>query len=137
MGETLNSGRPPSDHPRVLVVDDSTTVRHLSRMAVERLLALQVDEAVDGLDALEKVRKNTYALVVTDIMMPRMDGLGLIRAIRETLKSDVPILVVTTRGNETDQEKALSVGADAYLAKPFTAASLAAAAIPLLNRTRE
>lgn len=100
---------------RVLVADDSATMRHLLRLIVAKYLPCPVEEAADGLEALERVRSGGFDLVITDINMPRPDGLGLIDGIRRQLGSDVSIIVVTTKGGETDRAPGLALGADAYL----------------------
>ena len=104
---------------RILVVDDSVTMRQLIKMMLLKHVACQITEAQDGLDALAKLKEGPFDLVVTDVNMPRMDGLGFIRAAREQLKSTVPIVIVTTKGGEADRDKGLQLGANAYLTKPI------------------
>lgn len=109
---------------RILVVDDSATVRQLIRMVLQKDPTLRLDEAKDGAEALEKVGAGSYDLVLTDVNMPRLDGLGLIGAIRTQLRSTVPIVVVTTRGAEADRDRGLALGADSYLTKPIDGTAL-------------
>ena len=71
------------------------------------------------LDALAKLKDGIFDLVVTDVNMPRMDGLGLVRSVREVLKLTVPIIIVTTKGAEADRDMGLKLGANAYLTKPI------------------
>ncbi len=104
---------------KILVVDDSGTMRQLMKMVLLKHLPCQITEAQDGLDALEKLKADTFDLIVTDVNMPRMDGLGLVRAVREALKSVVPIIIVTTKGGEADRDLGLKLGANAYLTKPI------------------
>ena len=111
----------------ILVVDDSSTMRQLMRMVLAKHLACRITEAADGLAALEALRGKAFDLVVTDVNMPRLDGLGLITAIRRELGSAVPIIVVTTKGGEADRERGLELGANTYLTKPINGAAVAAA----------
>jgi two-component system chemotaxis response regulator CheY len=104
---------------RILVVDDSVTMRQLIKMVLLKHLPCQIVEAQDGLDALAKLKDGAFDLVVTDVNMPRMDGLGLVRSVREVLKSTVPIIIVTTKGAEADRDMGLKLGANAYLTKPI------------------
>jgi len=104
---------------RILVVDDSVTMRQLMKMVLLKHLPCQITEAQDGLDALAKLKDGAFDLVVTDVNMPRMDGLGFVKAAREELKSTVPIIIVTTKGAEADRDKGLQLGANAYLTKPI------------------
>jgi two-component system sensor histidine kinase and response regulator WspE len=111
--------RPPGSgrRKRVLVVDDSITVRE-----VERQLLLQkgydVAVAVDGMDGWNKVRADRYDLLVSDIDMPRMNGLQLVQAVRgDERLQDLPIIIVSYKEREEDRIKGLEVGANAYLTK--------------------
>jgi len=104
---------------QILVVDDSVTMRQLMKMMLMKHVACQITEAQDGLDALAKLKDGSFDLVVTDVNMPRMDGLGLVRSAREVLKLTVPIVIVTTKGGEEDRDKGMQLGANAYLTKPI------------------
>jgi CheY-like chemotaxis protein len=111
----------------VLVVDDSATFRQLLCMSLGRLFVLrqaEVTEAVDGLDALAKLAERDYDLVLTDIRMPNMDGLELVRKLRTELKKDVPIIIISTKGAEEDIEVGMKLGANAYLSKPISSLRL-------------
>jgi CheY-like chemotaxis protein len=110
---------------KILVVDDSATMRMLITMSIKKLLAgINVTQAVNGVDAIEKLKNQDYHLVITDMNMPEMDGAQLIREIRGTLKKDMPIIIVTTQGNEGDRDMGLSLGANGYLTKPVDMNSL-------------
>lgn len=111
----------------ILVVDDSSTMRQLMRMVLTKHLPCRVTEAPDGAAALDLLRGRAFDLVVTDVNMPRLDGLGLITAIRAELSSGVPIIVVTTKGGEADRERGLELGANTYLTKPINGSAVAAA----------
>lgn len=105
---------------RILVVDDSRTMRRILVQQLGQAGFPDVDEAEDGLDGLAKLEAGLYDLVLTDLNMPRLDGLGFIREVRkrEDLK-DLPVLLVTTRGSEDDVLAAVKEGANNYLTKPL------------------
>jgi two-component system chemotaxis sensor kinase CheA len=104
--------------PMVLVVEDSFTVRELQRGILEAA-GYRVVTARDGRDALEVLgRDDEIALVITDIEMPEMDGFALTQAIRaDTVRSSLPIVVVTSLGSEEDRRRGIDAGADAYMVK--------------------
>lgn len=111
--------------PRILVVDDSRVVR----ISVSRVLdqGFHVLQANDGKVGLERARKVKPDLVVTDIIMPNLDGYGLICALRgddETEISEVPIIVMTSAEDDEVRERAYACGASAFILKPFDAAKL-------------
>jgi two-component system chemotaxis sensor kinase CheA len=102
---------------RVLIVDDSVVTRQLERRILEGL-GFEVELAVDGLDALRLLDRTVPDLVLTDVEMPRLDGLGLVRRLRREQKTkDVPILIVSTRGSDEDKQAGLEAGADGYIVK--------------------
>ncbi len=105
------------ERKRVLVVDDSITVREVERKMLEAY-GYEVDVAVDGMDGWNAVRSGEYRLVITDIDMPRMDGIELVRLIKqdETLKG-LPVMVVSYKDREEDKLLGLEAGADYYLTK--------------------
>ncbi len=104
---------------KILIADDSQTMRIYIKLFIKKLSGVGVAEASDGVDAIEKIRSEQFDLIITDINMPRMDGLQLIRSIRG-MGLDVPIIILTTRGEENDVEKGLSLGANDYVVKPIT-----------------
>ncbi len=105
-----------------LVVEDSPMMRQLLVFAVQRLEQVQVTEAADGVEGLRKLASRRYDLIITDINMPIMDGLKLVRRIRmDAVHRDVPIIIITTEGSHEDRERALALGANAYLTKPVQA----------------
>ena len=110
---------------RILIVEDSPTMRQLLVFALRRLKNVEIVEAQDGMDGLRKVSSDHFDIALIDINMPVMDGLKLIRLMRseETLK-DIPIVVITTEGASEDRERALSLGANEYLTKPIQANSV-------------
>ena len=107
---------------RILIVEDSPTMRQLLVFALKRIKGAELVEARDGMDGLRKVTSDHFDLALVDINMPVMDGLKLISLIRgeESLKQ-MPIVVITTEGANEDRERALSLGADEYLTKPIQA----------------
>jgi two-component system chemotaxis response regulator CheY len=107
---------------RILIVEDSPTMRQLLAFALKRLKYADVVEAQDGMDGLRKVTSDHFDLALVDINMPVMDGLKLISLIRgeETLQQ-MPIVVITTEGAEEDRQRALALGANEYLTKPIQA----------------
>jgi two-component system, chemotaxis family, sensor histidine kinase and response regulator WspE len=102
---------------RILVVDDSITVRELERQLLESR-GYAVDVAVDGVDGWNAVRQGDYHLVISDVDMPRMDGITLVRSIKQDsrLKS-IPVVIVSYKDREEDRMRGLDAGADGYLTK--------------------
>jgi two-component system sensor histidine kinase and response regulator WspE len=102
---------------RVLVVDDSITVRELERQLLQAR-GFAVDVAVDGMDGWNAIRSAPYDLVVTDVDMPRMDGIGLVGLVRaDPARRDVPIVIVSYKDREEDRLRGLDAGANRYLTK--------------------
>lgn len=105
-----------------LVVEDSPMMRQLVVFALGRQKNLHVTEADDGVDGLRKLASSTFDIILTDINMPIMDGLKLIQRVRtDPRHKDTPIVVITTEGGKPDRERALSLGANAYITKPIQA----------------
>jgi DNA-binding response OmpR family regulator len=128
--------RPPSP-VRILVADDSSTVRHLIRVMLSRYYLCDITEAVDGADAYRKLSGDSYDLLVTDVNMPRMTGLALVKKLRQESHSSIPIIIVTTKGAARDQQKGLDMGADAYITKPINGNTLASTVGTLLYGYRK
>ena len=105
-----------------LVVEDSPTMRQLIVYALSRVRGLQVIEADSGVEALKKLASNHFDIILTDINMPIMDGLKLVKRVRsdEQLKG-IPIIIITTEGANEDRQRALALGANAYITKPIQA----------------
>lgn len=113
------------DKKRLLVVDDSPTMRNLLTFHLKRIPNINILEAENGVDALAKLQESAFDLIVTDINMPVMDGLKLISAVRSEGKTkDIPIIIITTKGQEEDRKRGLELGADAYIAKPINSINL-------------
>ena len=118
---------------RVLVVDDSSTMRQLVKMMVTKYTACDVSEAQDGQEAYEKMGSEPFDLVITDINMPRMHGLALVQKVRQEAKLETPIIMLTTKGGEKDRDLGLELGANAYLTKPLNGPKLAEAIRTILG----
>ncbi len=102
---------------RILVVDDSITVRELERQLLESR-GYQVDVAVDGVDGWNAVRVGDYHLVISDVDMPRMDGISLVRSIKQDARlRAIPVVIVSYKDREEDRMRGLDAGADGYLTK--------------------
>ncbi len=119
-----------------LVVEDSPTMRQLIVFALRRIRGLEVLEADDGVDALRKLAASKLDIILTDINMPIMDGLKLVKRVRsdEALKA-IPIIIITTEGAEEDRQRALALGANAYITKPIQAPQVIAKVKELLKIT--
>ncbi|MBD2182598.1 response regulator [Aerosakkonema funiforme] len=108
----------------VLLVDDSPTVRSMVSDLL-RSKGLQVVEACDGIEAIEKIQAKCPDLVITDIVMPRMNGYELCRWVKTNLKErNIPVLMCTSKSEQFDHYWGLKQGADAYITKPFQPADL-------------
>jgi len=107
---------------KILVVEDSPTMRQLISFALRRLKNIRIIEAIDGVDGLKKLSSDTFSLVITDINMPVMDGLKLVSLIRkDDVHGKIPIIIITTEGGQEDKERAMALGANAYITKPVSA----------------
>ncbi len=112
---------------RVLFADDSLSVRKVAERTLQSL-GVEVTLAIDGADALAKLRSGEFDILFTDLEMPRMHGYDLIRELRFTSQhATLPIVVVSSRSGPKHQDQARSLGASEYLSKPFSAASIEAA----------
>lgn len=117
----------------ILVVDDEPKIVQLARDYLEKS-GFKVLTSGDGQQALAITRQERPDLIVLDLMLPGMDGLDICRAIRR--ESDVPIIMLTARAEETDQLIGLELGADDYITKPFSPRALVARVRALLRRTQ-
>ncbi|WP_329569527.1 two-component system response regulator CseB [Kitasatospora sp. NBC_01266] len=118
--------------PRILLVEDDEVIREATRMALERY-GFPVDTAADGLEGLERFRAQRPDLLLLDVMLPLLDGVGLCRRIRE--ESQLPILMMSARTEPIDVVSGLEAGADDYIVKPFEIAVLVARIRTVLRRT--
>jgi two-component system chemotaxis response regulator CheY len=123
------------ERQRILIVEDSPTMRQLLVFALRRLACVDIVEAQDGMDGLRKLASDRFDLALIDINMPVMDGLKLIGLMRsEDSLREVPVVVITTEGAEQDRERALRLGANEYLTKPIQANRVLAVVRDLLAR---
>jgi DNA-binding response OmpR family regulator len=117
----------------ILVVDDEANIVELARLYLEKE-GFRVDEARDGARALELVARRPPALMVLDLMLPKVDGWEVCRRVRA--RSDLPILMLTARDDDVDKIVGLELGADDYLTKPFNPRELVARVKAILRRAK-
>jgi len=117
---------------KILLVDDSRTIRNIQKNTLTTLGHDDVLEAADGLEALAALGKTRPDLMLVDWNMPNMDGITLIRKVRETDKA-LPIIMVTTEAEKTRILEAVKAGVNNYVVKPFTAETLS----EKINQTME
>jgi len=117
------SGRAPAI--KVLVIDDSSLIRMYYRAALEQA-GFAVEQAINGMEAMEKVLGEPFDLVIVDVNMPMMDGLSFLRRLRESdaEASAVPALMISTEAAQQDIDDARAAGANYYLVKPVSEADL-------------
>lgn len=119
---------------KILVVDDEEKIRELIGKYA-KFEGHSVDFAVDGMDAVEKCRENEYDIIIMDIMMPNLDGFSACREIRK--KSDVPILMLSARGEEYDKINGFELGIDDYVVKPFSPKELMLRIEAIMKRSKK
>ena len=115
----------PLQAPRVLVVDDSSLVRLYYRDVLEKS-GCDVDQAMNGVEAMERVLAQPFDLLIVDVNMPKMDGFSFVRELRRSNSEAavLPVLIITTEAGREDAEEARAVGANFYLVKPVSEADL-------------
>jgi two-component system chemotaxis response regulator CheY len=122
---------------KILIIEDSPTMRQLISFALKRLQGVHIVEASDGVDGLKKLSTDKYDLILTDINMPIMDGLKLVSVVRNDANyRDTPIVVITTEGAQEDRERALALGANDYITKPIQAGRILDMAKTMLKIAR-
>lgn len=120
---------------KLLIVDDSTMLRDMLMYALNENGYNDVDEAVDGVDGLEKAKRTNYDLIISDVNMPNMDGLTMITELRKLPSyTKIPILVLTTERTEDMKLKGKSAGATGWIVKPFVPDKLLKAVNTVLSR---
>jgi len=118
----------------ILIVEDSLTMRQLIIFALKRLENINITEASDGMEALKKLSENSFDMIIADINMPVMNGLKLVLHIRSNPGyKHIPVIIITTEGAEEDRQRAIALGADAYLTKPIQTQKL----MEVVNRFME
>ena len=120
----------------ILVTDDSAIMRMFLVMNLKRMVKVKITEAVNGIDALAKLKAGKFDLLLTDMNMPEMDGAQLIRYVRIGMQSDMPIVIITTKGEIRDREAGMSLGANSYLTKPVNPADLIKTVLKYLSDYR-
>jgi two-component system, chemotaxis family, chemotaxis protein CheY len=110
---------------RILVVDDSSLVRLYFRSALEKS-GFVVEQAINGIEAMEKALAQSFDLVIVDVNMPKMDGLSFLRALRNATAevASLPALMISTEAAQQDRDDARAAGANYYLVKPVSEAEL-------------
>ena len=124
-----------NDSKDILVVDDEASVVEVVSLYLRRD-GYEVRVARDGRQALAAIQASRPALVVLDLMLPGVDGLEILRRLRDDPEQDVPIIMLTARGQEVDRIYGLELGADDYVTKPFSPAELVSRVKAVLRRTR-
>ena len=121
---------------KILIIEDSPTMRQLIAFALKRLHGVRIVEAHDGVDGLKKLSADKFDLILTDINMPVMDGLKLVSLVRSDANyRTTPIVVITTEGAQEDRDRALALGANDYITKPIQANKILDLARSLLMPT--
>jgi two-component system chemotaxis response regulator CheY len=114
-----NAAPPTESEHKIMVVDDSATIRRFVMYAL-RARGLQVVTAEDGQEALETLAHTPVDLVITDLNMPKLDGFGLVRALREdSAYGSLPVIILSSLSGRDHIDRGLRLGATAYLTKPF------------------
>lgn len=116
----------------ILIAEDEADIRNILRLYLEGE-GFQVVEAADGEQALDAARKHSPDLAILDVMMPMLDGLAVTRALRQ--QSDIPILILSAKGQDNDKILGLNLGADDYIVKPFNALEVVARVKAHLRRS--
>jgi len=120
----------------ILIADDSKTTQMLVRTTLSRMPGLQFVAAENGRQALEMLDGAAVDLLVTDINMPEMDGIELVREVRRRKSSDeLPILIMTAKGEDAARGEGMALGANAYILKPLSGRELIDKASKLLEKT--
>jgi len=119
--------------PKILIVDDSATIRKMVRASLRQIEDAEFVEAGNGLEAIEQIALGPVALIVLDLNMPDMHGVDVLKFVRRHHGCrEVPVIVLTTRGDEASRETAMTAGATQYLTKPFVPHVLLSAARDLI-----
>ena len=121
---------------RILIADDSATIRKMVRASLQQLDPAEFLEAGTGLEAIEQLALAAVQLVVLDLNMPDMHGIDVLKFLRRHQQyRDLPVIILTTRGDDASRELAVASGATTYMTKPFVPQVLAATAQTLLSGT--
>jgi two-component system chemotaxis response regulator CheY len=108
------------NRPKIVIVEDSSTMRQLLRFAIQRLGNVEILEAKDGLEGLKIIRQGDIDVALVDINMPLMDGLKMVQLLRQDPQiANLEIIIITTEGKEEMKEKARNLGVKYYITKPI------------------
>lgn len=119
---------------RVLVVEDSPAMRGLIVSVIDQIEDCDVLEASNGFDALRRLPRDAFDLIITDINMPDINGLELVSFVRKSANNqETPVIIVSSEASSRDMERGLSLGANAYITKPFIPDELEATARRLMG----
>lgn len=118
---------------RILIVDDEQSIVTLLKYNIEKA-GFETDAAFDGEEAIQKIEQNNYDLVILDVMLPKLDGMEVIKTLRQN-KNNVPVLMATALDTELDKILGLEFGADDYLTKPFSPKEVVARIKAILRRS--
>ena len=132
--ETIGGMSDQGGHRTVLVVDDEPTISEVVSRYLERA-GYTARTAADGLEAIRLVEESSPDLVVLDVMLPQVDGIRVLRHLREAEGRDVPVILLTAKGEQDDKLTGLRAGADDYVVKPFSPRELVARVDAVLRRT--
>jgi two-component system chemotaxis response regulator CheY len=115
----------PSTPLRILIVDDSSLVRLYYRDALEKA-GFEVEQAINGIEAMEKALTHDFALLIVDVNMPKMDGFSFLRNLRQSASATAtaPALIITTEADAADMTEGRAAGANFYLVKPVSQSEL-------------
>lgn len=116
----------------VLIVDDEERIRDIIKEYLD-FEGYTYDEASNGMEAIDKIKENEYSVVILDIMMPKVDGFTVVREVRKF--SDVPVIMLSARGEEYDKLFGFEMGVDDYITKPFSPKELVARVKAILKRS--
>jgi two-component system chemotaxis response regulator CheY len=117
----------------ILIVDDSTTIRRMVMTSLKDLSDVRFTEAASGLQGIEALALAPVSLIVLDLNMPDMHGLDVLRFVRShDSYKEIPVMILTTRGDAASRDEAARAGASAYMTKPFSPSAIAARAAELL-----
>jgi two-component system chemotaxis response regulator CheY len=115
---------------KVMIIDDSSVMRKILERSLRQAWKDGIDsvvEASDGAEGMDKLGAEAVQLIVSDINMPKVNGLDFLRRLKETPHKDLPVIIVTTEGGEKTVLEAISLGAKGFVRKPFTAEQMEAA----------
>lgn len=128
----INIFREESDMAKILVVDDEAKIRMIIKEYAE-FEGYEVEQAADGMEAVEKAKSGSFDIIIMDVMMPRLDGYSAVKEINKDKKT--PVIMLSARGEEYDKLFGFEIGVDDYVVKPFSPKELMARIKAVLNRS--